>query len=172
MAGSLPSLVNQFCPGKGIFILTPVIPVGLIKDLFLWNLIFCVCVGYWETTFCNIFLNLKCRRLLQSLEMCFTTHSLWTAHTFVIKDRKLLAMEKYGDALQNGTVVYVLFKKPTKILQETGSTACHHDYSSMCGLFCCNSKAIVSFCSGAEGRGYWEITICPFLLAESWTSLP
>lgn len=47
--------------------------------------------------------------------MCFTTHSLRTAHTFVIKDRKLLAMEKYGDALQNSTVVFVLlFKKPPK----------------------------------------------------------
>lgn len=59
--GVCPSLLISFALMKGFLILTPVILVGLIKDLFLWNFFFGV--GCCEITFCNIF-NLKHRHQL------------------------------------------------------------------------------------------------------------
>jgi len=42
-------------------------------------------------------------------------------------------MEKYGDMLQNGAIVFVLFKKNQT--QPSKSTTHYHDYSSMCRFF-------------------------------------
>lgn len=168
LAGSLPFLINQFCPGEGIFILTPVSQVGLIKYLFLWNLIF-FCAGYCEITFCKVFLT-KRRCQLQSLELCFTTHPHWTAHTSVIKDRKLLAIEKIQWSVAECITVFALFQKKKTLQKNTLPRLFKHVQIFFFPQ--CNSKAIVGFWSGAEGRGYWEITVSPFLLAESWRSLP
>lgn len=108
------------------------------------------------------------------LEMSFTTHKHWTAHTFVIKDRKLLAMEKFGHTLQNGTIVFVPLFKKKKNLQKAWSTMYYHDYSSMCGFFFFSSAIqkplLVSIVEQREEDTVKSLS--PFLLAESWRNLP
>lgn len=79
--------------------------------------------------FCKVFLT-KRRCQLQSLELCFTTHPHWTAHTSVIKDRKLLAIEKYSDPLQNVSLCLLSSKK-----KNPSKKTHYHDCSSMCRFF-------------------------------------
>lgn len=62
-------------------------------------------------------------------------------------------MEKYGDILPNGAIVFILLFKTNKKNPPKHEALCILLTVQACAdffLLQCNSKAIVGFCSGAE----------------------